>query len=224
MSEDIKNENNDFENENIAENEAEIKLDNPLVVHKKSDASYEESSAIIEMNDTHSEDDEQTLRRHRFKKEKKGHGKLIAFLIILVVLCSAFAALYLTGNITFNSRTETTTKKVTTTEATTTLEELYQGTIVVKDTYIFVDGVEVDGIKGLQKALEYEDKSTSKFTIIDEAANPDFLNFEVLPILEQLGFYGTDTVITHKESTGLIAEAETTTLPEETTTTKKVKN
>ncbi len=206
MSEEIKN-------ENTAE-----KLDNPLVVHKKGDASYEESASPVEMNETHSEEEETQLRRHRFRKEKKGYGGLIAFLIILVIIASVFAGLYMTGNIRFVDKT-TTTKKATTTEAVTTLEELYKGTIVVKGTYIFVDGYEVNGTQGLEKALKYEDKSTTAYTIIDENANADYLNYDILPLLSELGFYGEDTVITHKESTGLLAEAETTTLPPETTTT-----
>lgn len=206
MSEEIKNE------------KIEEKLDNPLVVHRKGDASYEESATPLEMNDTHQDDGEEKLRRHRFKKDKRGYGGLIAFLIILVIISGTFAGLYLTGNIRFVSKT-TTHKATTTTERVTTLEEAYQGTIVIKNTFIFVNGVEVSGIQGLEKALKYEEKSTTAYTIIDENANADFLNYDVLPLLSQLGFYDENTVITHKESTGLIAEAETTTLPPETTTT-----
>ena len=216
MSEEIKEE--VLENEEINEESAE--LESPLVVHKKGDASYKESAAV-QMNDTHIDDEKPTLRRHRFKKEKKGYGGLIAFLIIVVIIAAAFSALYFTGNIRFRFTKETTTAKsvTTTTERVTTIEEAYQGTIVVKDVYIFVNGVEVDGIQGLEKALKYEDKSTTAFTIIDENANSDFLNYEILQRLQQMGFYDENTVITHKESTGLIAEAETTTLPPETTTT-----
>ena len=212
MSEDINNENN------ISEQIQ--KLDNPLVVHKKSDASYDESSNQVQMNDTHTEE-EFTLRRHRFRKEKRGYGGLIAVLIIIVIISGAFTALYLTGNIKFTNHNQTTAKTTTVTEPSTSIEELYKGTIVIKDTYIFVDGIEVNGIEGLQKALEYENKSTTAYTIIDENANSDFLNFEVLQMLSQLGFYDENTVITHKESTGLIAQAETTTIPPETTTEKQ---
>ncbi len=210
-----------IENEEIVTQEPE-KLDNPLVVHKKGDASYEESAVAVEMNETHTDDDSPTLTRHRFRKKRKSHGPLIAVLVIIVILAGAFSALYVTGNISFLNNNKTTkAKKTTTTEATTSIEDMYKGTIVVKDTYVFVDGTEVKGTEGLQKALEYEDKSTTAYTIIDEGANSDFLNFEVLQILEQMGFYGKDTVITHKAKTGLIAEAETTTLPPETTTTTK---
>ena len=215
MSEDIK----DGLNTENEINEEKPELDNPLVVHRKGDASYKENANPVQMNETHTEDKGVTLRRHRFRKEKKSHGGLIAVLVIIVILAGAFSALYFTGNIRFLNSETTTKKSVSTTEATTSNEEAYQGTIVIKNTYIFVNGVEVNGIQGLQKALEYEEKSTTAFTIIDEDANSDFLNYEVLQILQQMGFYGEDTVITHKESTGLIAEAETTTLPPEPTTT-----
>ena len=194
-------------------------LDSPLVVHKKGDASYKESAVLNQMNETHTEEGGTTLRRHRFRKDKKSHSGLIAVLVIIVLLSGVFAGLYLTGNIRLLDKESTTKKAVSTTEATTSIEDAYKGTIVIKDVYIFVDGVEVKGISGLQKALEYEDKSTTAYTIIDENANSDFLNYEVLQILQQLGFYGEDTVITHKESTGLIAEADTTILPPEPTTT-----
>ena len=221
MSEEI------IKDEEITEEKAECapELDSPLVVHKKGDASYKESKSYVEMNETHAEDDTPTLNRHRFRKEHKGHRGLIIVLVIIVVLSGVFAALYYTGNIRFTNQETTKAKKTTQTETVTSLEEQYKNTIVIKDTYIFVDGVEVNGIQGLQKALEYEDKSTTAYTIIDENANSDFLNFEVLQILQQMGFYGSDTVITHKESTGLIAYEETTTLPPETTksTTKKAK-
>ena len=45
-------------------------LDNPLVVHKKSDASYYDSNENLEMNETLVMEDNNTLKRHRFKKEK----------------------------------------------------------------------------------------------------------------------------------------------------------
>lgn len=196
------------------------KLDSPLVVHKKGDASYEESTAAFEMNETHTGEARPTLTRHRFKKEKKSRSGLYTVLIILVVLAVAFAALYFTGNIKFEKNTTTaqTTEEQITEEPTTTLQDLYKGKIVVKDMYIFVDGEEVDGIAGLQDALAYETPSPTAYEIIDEHANADYLNFEILPIMQKLGFYDSSTVITHIAKTGLIAYAETTTLPPETTT------
>ncbi len=196
------------------------RLDSPLIVHKKGDASYEESTAAFEMNETHTDEARPTLTRHRFKKEKKNHSGAYTVLIIVVLLAVAFAALYFTGNIKFEKNTTTVSEPETesTTETTTSLQEAYKGKIVVKDMYIFVDGEEVDGIAGLQDALAYETPNPTAYEIIDEHANADYLNFEILPIMEKMGFYDSATVITHIAKTGLIAYAETTTLPPETTT------
>lgn len=200
------------------------KLESPLIVHKKSDASYEENVSAFEMAETHNDEERPTLTRHRFKKSnKQKHRGLKIFIVIIVISAAVFAALYYTGNITFNTKETTIKPTQTTTEATTTLEEAYLGKIVVKNTYIFVDGVEVDGIKGLQNALKYSDPSPTAYEIVIEGTsqefNDDFYNYEVLPILQNLGFYGESTVVTHIESTGLTAAAETTTVPATAVTT-----
>ncbi len=189
------------------------KLDSPLVVHKKSDASYEETASEIAMHETHSDDDGPTLERHRFRKtKKKKNSKGLIAIIIIVVLASVFAALYFTGNITFDKKEPSTVSTtISTTESTTNLKDEYNGTIVIKNTYIFVDGDEVNGIEGLQSTIKYDTPDPSAYKIIDENANADFLNYEVLPILEKMGFYNESTVITHIESTGLMAKDETTT-------------
>ncbi len=202
------------------------KLDSPLVVHKKGDASYEENTSAFEMNETHTEEERPTLARHRFKKEKKSKKGLLVFVFIIFLLAGVFAGLYYTGNIRFNKEEATSAPEAsvtTTTETTTSLEMNYKGKIVVKDVYIFVDGVEVDGIEGLQRELKYVKASPTAYEIIDEHANADFLNGEVLKELEKMGFFTKDTVITHIQKTGLVADAETTTLPPETTTKKNKK-
>ena len=184
------------------------KPDNPLVVHKKSDASYEEDTSAFEMEQTHNEESKPTLERHRFKKEPgekhNGWKFLVAFIVILAAL---FAALYFTGNLPFQQEEETVVEE-TTEEATTSIEEKYQGTIVVKDTYIFVDGYEVNGIEGLQSALKYKDASTTAYTILTEHADASFLNDNVYPILTDMGFFGDDTLVEVREKTGLMAQAE----------------
>lgn len=202
------------------------KLESPLIVHKKSDVSYEENASVLEMNETHSDDGRPTLRRHRFKKNnKQKHRGIKIFIFIVIILAAVFAALYYTGNITFSNKNTTTKPSETTTETTTSLEQVYQGKIVIKNVYIFVDGVEVDGIKGLQNALKYEDPSPTAYEIVIEGTSEefedDFYNYEILPILQDMGFYDESTVVTHVESTGLIAAAETTTAPATTTTTAK---
>lgn len=192
-------------------------LDAPLVVHKKSDASYQDGVTNVDMNETHITNDKPTLERHRFKKDpNQKSNKPILIVVIIIVLAVAFGVLYLTGNISFDNKKETTVKQTTT--ETTTIEEAYAGTIVVKGMYIFVDGVEVEGIEGMQDALRYTDKSTTAYQIIDEDANSDLLNNGVLPTLMEIGFYDENTEIIHKGYTGLMAAEETTITTTESTT------
>ncbi|MBQ9516690.1 MAG: hypothetical protein IJR60_01270 [Eubacterium sp.] len=207
--------------ENEAQDEPSDELDNPLVVHKKSDSSYLTQPDVDDEEDEDDDDGEVTLKRHRYRKEKKKGGKGVLIWALIFAAVAVIAALYFTGNLSFSPQNTTTQKAEVTDEdeeSTTTLQDKYKGTIVVKGTYLFVDGEEVDGIEGLQSALEYEDKSTTAYIIIDEGANKDFLNYDVLDILTQLGFYDKQTKIEHLASTGLVAAAETTTLPPETTT------
>ena len=195
----------------------EEQLDAPLVVHKKSDASYQDGGINVDMNETHIEEEKKpTLERHRFKKDpNKKSNKAPVVILIIVIIAVVFCALYFTGNISFGNKSATKTTTETTT-ATTSLEEAYAGTIVIKGTYIFVDAQEVDGIEGLQEALKYTDKSTTAYKIIDESADSNFLNNDVLPLLMNMGFYDKNTEIVHQGYTGLMAAEETTTA---TTTT-----
>ncbi len=191
----------------------EEQLDAPLVVHKKTDASYQDGGINVDMNETHIEEEKKpTLERHRFKKDpNKKSNKAPTILVIIIIIAAVFCGLYFTGNISFVKNNTTKTAKETTTETTTSLEEAYAGTIVIKGTYIFVDAVEVNGIEGLQEALKYTDKSTTAYKIIDESADSDFLNNNVLPILMDMGFYDKNTEILHQGYTGLTAAEETTT-------------
>lgn len=199
----------------------EESLDSPLVVHKKSDASYQDGGINVDMSETHvKEEKKPTIERHRFKKDpNKKSNKAPVILLVLIVVAVVFCALYFTGNITFGTKSKPQTTKTTTTETTTSLEQAYTGTIVVKGTYIFVDAAEVDGIEGLQDALKYADKSTTAYKIIDENADSNFLNNEVLPILLEMGFYDEKTEIVHQGYTGLMAAEETTTAQTSTTQT-----
>lgn len=185
------------------------KLDNPLVVHNKNDASYENSDENLTMSKTHTKQEGPTLERHRFKKDRsKSSKKFLAFVIIVLILAVAFCVLYFTGNISFDS-TKTTATTETTTETTTTLEQAYAGTIVVKNTYIFVDGEEVEGIEGMQEALRLQEPSTTAYTIINDSADTNFIDNEVVPVLLDMGFYDENTNVTHK-STALIPSELTT--------------
>lgn len=202
------------------EEKSEELMENPLVVHKKSDTSYKETVDNYVMDETHTDDDGPTLERHRFRKDpdKKSKKTPMLILIILVIVAAVIAALYLNGNFGGNGYgTKKTTTTTTTAVSVTTLQEAYKDTIVVKNTYIFVDGEEVDGIEGLMSELKYETPSTTRYTIINENAEASFFNDNVLPILVQLGFYDEKTVITHKNLTGLTAKEEQT----KVSTTKK---
>lgn len=200
----------------------EEQLDAPLVVHKKTDASYQDGGINVDMNETHiKEEKKPTLERHRFKKDpNKKSSKAPIVILIIVIIAIVFCALYFTGNISFGNKDTTNETKITTTETTTSLEEAYAGTIVVKGTYIFVDAQEVNGIEGLQEALKYTDKSTTAYKIIDEGADSDFLNNNVLPILMDMGFYDKNTEILHQGYTGLMAAEETTVTTTTATTTQ----
>lgn len=200
----------------------EEQLDAPLVVHKKTDASYQDGGINVDMNETHiKEEKKPTLERHRFKKDpNKKSSKAPIVILTIVIIAIVFCALYFTGNISFGNKDTTNETKITTTETTTSLEEAYAGTIVVKGTYIFVDAQEVNGIEGLQEALKYTDKSTTAYKIIDEGADSDFLNNNVLPILMDMGFYDKNTEILHQGYTGLMAAEETTVTTTTATTTQ----
>ena len=65
----------------MADEIKEEKLDSPLVVHKKGDASYQEEGNEVSMQNTHVDEDSDapTLERHRFKKEKKKLSILAEF-------------------------------------------------------------------------------------------------------------------------------------------------
>lgn len=193
-------------------------LDPPLIVHRKSDASYQETASDNSMEETHTEDDGPTLTRHRFKKEKKNNNKpWVTVILVLLIIAVVFAGLYYTGVI--NPEKETTTSVETTTEVTTSLEQAYEGKILIKGTFIFVDGIEVNGLEGLGNALKYVDPSPTAYEIVKENADSAFLNDNVLPMLLDLGFYGEDTVISTVAKSGLMAQSETTTKATTTTTT-----
>lgn len=181
----------------------EEKLDNPLIVHKKTDASYQETASEITMSATHCDDDSDapTLERHRYKKTKKsGRGLWVIFALIAAV-AAVFAALYLNGIVPFNNEEATTaTKKSYTTQP----ENEFKNIITVKGTYIFFEGEEVNGLQGLEKKVKYLDAGT-EFTVQDENADSDFLNFQVLSMLSDNGI---EYKITHIVSSGLVAERE----------------
>lgn len=209
-----------------AQNKAEFEeLKSPLIVHKKTDASYQETASEVVMEETHVEEDGPTLTRHRFKKEKSNkHTGIKIFIALIIIACVVFAGLYYGGVINLN-KNQTTIPVETVAESTTSLEDRYKGKIVIKNTYIFVDGYEVYGLEGLQDALKYEDASPTKYEIVKENADTIFLNDNVLPLLSTMGFYNENTVISTIAKTGLVAEEEKateTTTQAPTTTTEAI--
>lgn len=200
-------------------------LDNPLVVHNKNDASYQNSNEI-EMNETLVIEETNTLKRHRFRKDKSKNknNSGIIFLIIILVLVVAFCVLYFTGNFSFKNKNDEELNKQTTTqiESTTSFEQAYKGTIVIKDTYIFVDGYEVNGIEGMQDAISFLEPSTTAFVIINDGANDTFLNNEILPVLMKLGFYDEKTDIKHSSEPELVPSELAATAKENTSEAETV--
>lgn len=179
-------------------------LDSPLVVHKKDDASFQETANEVTMSATHTDEesaDTPTLERHRFKKKKK-KSKAPYVILALAAIAAAVICVLVYNDVIPIGKPETTatTKKSYTTQQVNEFE----GIITVKGTYIFFEGTEVDGLRGLEKEIKYLEKGT-KFVVQDENADSNFLNFNVLSLLSQ---YSIDYEIKHIVSSGLIAEYE----------------
>ncbi len=179
-------------------------LDSPLVVHKKDDASFQETANEVTMSATHTDEesaDTPTLERHRFKKKKK-KSKAPYVILALAAIAAAVICVLVYNDVIPIGKPETTatTKKSYTTQQVNEFE----GIITVKGTYIFFEGTEVDGLRGLEKEIKYLEKGT-KFVVQDENADSNFLNFDVLSLLSQ---YSIDYEIKHIVSSGLIAEYE----------------
>lgn len=181
----------------------EERLDSPLVVHKKDDASYQETAGEIDMNVTHEDEDINmpTLERHRFRKEKKSHNGVWIFIAIIAIAVAVVCALVYSGKISFKEK-ETTTQPERT--YVSQEENKFEGIITIKGTYIFFEGTEVNGLSGLEREIKYLDPGT-KFTVQDEDADSKFLNDDVLSMLSK---YEIDYKITHIVSSGLESEYE----------------
>lgn len=190
----------------MADEIKEERLDSPLVVHKKDDASYQETAGEISMNATHTDEesgDTPTLERHRFRKKKKKKKAPYIILVLVAVAAAVICALIYNGIIPVTpDETTTTTRKSYTTQQ----ENKFEGIITVKGTYIFFEGEEVNGIKGLEDEVKYLDEGTS-FVVQDENAESNFFNFEVLDVLTR---YNIKFEVKHIVSSGLISNNEAT--------------
>lgn len=210
---------NEKENKQSLDNE-KAQPDSPLVVHKESDASYQPEPAGDGMTATHEESalDAPTIERHRYKKKKKSHKGAYSLLLLLVAAVAVCAALYFTGTFDFGLASKETTVQTTTKKSYTTQPvNRFEGIITVKGTYLFFEGTEVDGISGLIQEIKYLDEGT-QFTVQDENADSNFLNYQVLKTLSD---YGIKYKITHVVSSGLESKYETTAAPEKTTKKNK---
>ncbi len=188
----------------MEEDMKEERLDSPLVVHKKSDASYQENAVEITMSATHTDDegaDVPTLERHRFKKKKKNKKTPYIILALIAVAAVVICVLIYSGIIPVGHK-ETTAQ--TTKSYTETQENKFKDVITVKGTYIFFEGRELDGLGELEREIKYLDEGT-KFTIQDENADSNFLNFDVLSLLSR---YSIHYDITHVVSSGLVSKYE----------------
>lgn len=185
----------------------EEKLDSPLVVHKVTDASYHETANNIDVDITHIEEETATLERHRFRREKKS-SKLPYVLVAVVLIIAVFCYLYFSGALK-GKEAETTepTEVQTITEA-----NRFKGIITVKESYIFFEGEEVDGIEGLIDQIKYLDAGT-KFIVQDENADDSFLGENVLVTLSE---YGIEYEVKFVISSGLTSKYETPAEPEST--------
>ena len=80
-------------------------LDAPLVVHKKSDASYQDGVTNVDMNETHIKNNKPTLERHRFKKDpnKKSNKPIIIVIFIIhhIIFLLYNNSIYINQNILF---------------------------------------------------------------------------------------------------------------------------
>lgn len=178
------------------------KLDSPLVVHRATDASYIDTAGTVDIESTHIDDEDRpTLERHRYRKVKK-KSRAPYVLVVLVLLAGVFAGLYYGG--VFSKEEEKPTEPATKSSYTTTEANKYEGIITVKGTYIFFEGEEVDGIRGLERCIKYLDKGTF-FTVQDEKADSSFLNNDVVGLLQE---YDIDYEIKYIVSSGLTSEYE----------------
>lgn len=187
----------------MAEEFEEKTLDSPLIVHKATDASYQETANDINIDITHDDvDDAATLERHRYRKVKKAKKWPYVLIGVVVAAIVLISALYFSGVIKPAEKEEELTEN---TSGYINEDNQYSGIITVKGAYIFFEGTEVDGVNGLAKEIKYLDEGT-KFVLQNDHADDTFLSEEVIPTLDSYGIkYEVKVVV----SSGLISQYET---------------
>ncbi len=181
------------------------RLDSPLVVHKKTDASYLENAGDVNAPAAEKcENNQSNLVRHRFRRVKR-RRKAPYIILAAVIIAAVLVGLYYGGIIgSRNQESETQTTSRPYIEVT---ENKFEGIITVKKTYIFFEGEEMNNLEELERKVKYLDEGT-KFVVQDEDADPILLNEEILPLLKENGIdYGEGPK--YILSSGLKSKSET---------------
>lgn len=190
--------------------ESRQQLDNPLVVHKESDASYNGCPNLSMLVETRDEEDVRpTIERHRFKKKKKNPNRAKAVTIILlsavVIVCVCVVIYFVRGAMAQH----TPDSGEQTTESTTeSLRERFRNTVTVQGTTIYFEGDEMTDVAELRNYLSLLPADT-QVIIQDEHADVDFFQ-TVQETVYACGFE-KDPDVQYIESSGLVpqsAEAE----------------
>lgn len=181
-------------------------LDNPFVVHKESDASYNGCPNLNMLTETRDEEDDvhPTIERHRFKKKKKNPNKTKAITIVLlsavVIVCVCVVVYFVRGAVSQNS-----TKSEPETETVTeSLRERFRNTVTVQGTTIFFEGEEMTDVAELRNYLSLLPSDT-QVIIQDEHADVDFFQ-TVQETVYACGFE-KDPDVEYIESSGLVAQS-----------------
>lgn len=189
----------------MPENFEEEKLDSPLIVHKVTDASYQEMASEVSVDFTHTDlENTATLERHRYRKVKKPKKWPYVLIAVIVAAVIVVVTLYFSGVIKFPHSGKQ--EKESNTGYVQTSENRFKGIITVKNTYIFFEGREVEGVSGLTSEIKYLDEGAS-FVIQDESADETLLSQEILPTLDS---YGIKYEVKYVVSSGLNSKYETT--------------
>lgn len=181
-------------------------LDNPFVVHKESDASYNGCPNLNMLTETRDDEDDvrPTIERHRFKKKKKNPNKTktitIVLLSVVVIVCVCVVVYFVRGAVSQNP-----TKNEPETETVTeSLRERFRNTVTVQGTTIFFEGEEMTDVAELRNYLSLLPSDT-QVIIQDEHADTDFFQ-TVQETVYACGFE-KDPDVEYIESSGLVAQS-----------------
>lgn len=190
----------------------EKKLDSPLIVHKVTDASYQEMASEVSVDFTHTDSESTaTLERHRYRKVKKAKKWPYVLIAIVVAVVILITTLYFSGVIKPANKDKD--KDNTNTGYVSTTENRFSGIITIKNSHVFFEGKEIEGAAELASEVKYLESGT-KFIVQDEKADETLLNQEILPTLDS---YGIQYEVKYVVSSGLTSKYETTEAVTDTT-------